>query len=367
MRARGARDARGTRIKEAPPITTLESRNRQFLRDLFSGPFRGHAIVMDPEPIEPQLPGDIICPERPLRDWVDYQLRMCEARTERMEALDDDAVPYVTTHTGTQIFAQAFGCEVHFPEGSMPHAVPLVTTAEEADRLPQPSVYAPPLDRIWEFGEMVHARVGDDVAIRVPDIQSPFDIAALIWRKGDLYVAVYDRRDAVKRLVEKCLRLLTEFLLEWKRRFPNCNLCHCPSVWAPPELGMWLSEDEAGAMSAPMFEEFCLPSLVALSETFGGLFMHCCATADHQYPSFRKIPNLRGLQRLFQQPGARPAIETFSGHTVLVIAGYAEEAVHEMLDMALPDTRFLLNMPPQPLDDARRTYERLRERCPRSS
>ena len=123
---------------------------------------------------------------------------------------------------------------------------------------------------------------------------------------------------------------------------------------------MWLSEDEAGAMSVPMFEEFCLPSLIALSETFGGLSMHCCATADHQYANFR------ALQRLFQEPGARPAIETFSGDTVIVIAGYGEEAVHEMLDLALPDTRFLVNMPAQPLDDARRTYERLRERCPRS-
>ncbi len=106
--------------------------------------------------------------------------------------------------------------------------------------------------------------------------------------------------------------------------------------------------------------------VASLSETFGGLAMHCCATADYQYPSFRKIPSFRGLQRVFQEPGAGPAIEAFSGHTVLVMAWCDEKTVHQMLDMALPDTRFLLNMAAQPLEDARRTYERLRERCPRA-
>ncbi|MEI7902136.1 MAG: hypothetical protein WCK89_17925, partial [bacterium] len=126
--------------------------------------------------------------------------------------------------------------------------------------------------------------------------------------------------DAVKRLVDKCQALLKQFFAEFMREFPNCNLCHCPNAWGPPELGVWLSEDEAGSMSARMFEGFCLPNLNDLSDTFGGLFVHCCATADHQYGGFRKIHHLRGLNRVFQSPGPRPAIQAFSGQTVLTTA-----------------------------------------------
>jgi len=219
----------------------------------------------------------------------------------------------------------------------------------------------------------VRREVGPDVPISVPDIQSPLDTAALIWRKQDLFVAMIENPAAVKRLVGKCLRLLKLFLTEFKREFPECNLCHCPIAWAPPELGCWLAEDEVGSISTRMFEEFSLPALVALSETFGGLFIHCCANADHQYGSFKKIPNLRGLNRVFQAPGPRPAIEAFSGQTVLTMAWIGEETVQAMLDMAQPNTRFLFNMSRAStssteylsLEEAKPLNERLRARCPR--
>jgi len=114
-----------------------------------------------------------------------------------------------------------------------------------------------------------------------------------------------------------------------------------------------------------MFEEFCLPNLVELSERYGGLFVHCCATADHQYGSFKQIPRLRGLNRVFQKPGPGPAIKAFAGQTALMVAWTDEEGVGKMLDLALPESRFIFNMPGQPLDEAKRTLDRLRERCAR--
>lgn len=94
-----------------------------------------------------------------------------------------------------------------------------------------------------------------------------------------------------------------------------------------------------------MFEEFCLPSLIELSQTFGGMFMHCCANADHQYRSFQKIPNLRGLNRVFQYPpGPGPAIRAFAGRTVLVDAWMGEAQFTELLDLAQPASRYLFNL-----------------------
>ncbi|MCS7222701.1 MAG: uroporphyrinogen decarboxylase family protein [Anaerolineae bacterium] len=340
-------------------------RNRRRLAELFAGPFQGHAIIMDPEPRANELQrfGDFTLGLRPLSEWLTYLLRDYEDRLRWHEALDDDSVPYVKLNTGTQLFATAFGCSVHVYEDSPPVALPLVRTAEEADRLKTPSLDAPPLARVFEMAQMVRERVGTEVPISVPDIQSAFDIAAMIWRKEDFYVATKTAPEAVKRLVKKCQALLTCFLDAFIREVGEVNLCHCPYAWAPAELGVWLSEDEAGALSAHMFEEFCLPSLLELSDRYGGLFIHCCATADHQYGNFKKIPNLRGLNRVFQSPGPRPAIEAFSGQTVLIVAWTQEDKVLEMLDMALPDTRFLFNMPGQPLDEAKATLQRLRKRC----
>jgi len=349
-------------------MTQKDLSNRQYLADLFGGPFRGHAIIMDPEydPVD-WSKGDFVTSHLPVSDWVPSIMKQYQARLARHEAVGDDAVPFAGLGTGTELFAAAFGCPVHIFEDDAPCALPLVQTAGEADHLGVPSLESRQMARIFELGHLVRRELGPDVPIGVPDIQSPFDIAALIWRKETLFVAMYDDPDAVKRLVEKCHILLTSFLEEFKRQFPEHNLCHCPYAWAPPELGCWMSEDEAGSMTIDMFEEFCLPVLEQMSDRFGGISLHCCATADHQYGQFKKIPNLRAINRVFQAPGPRPAIEAFSGQTVLAHAWTPEESVNQLLDMALPNTRFLFNMPAQPLEEAKQTYERLRERCPRCS
>jgi len=102
-----------------------------------------------------------------------------------------------------------------------------------------------------------------------------------------------------------------------------------------------------------------------MAQTYGGLFVHCCAAADHQYGAFKSIPHLRGINRVFQDGGPGPAIAAFSGRTVLIQAWMSEEQIRSMLEMARPDTRMLINMGSQPLEEAKRTFERLRERCGR--
>jgi hypothetical protein len=237
--------------------------------------------------------------------------------------------------------------------------------AAEADRLAMPSLDAPTLSRVFELARLLRGELGPDVPISVPDIQSPFDIAALIWNKEDFYLAVVDNPEAVKRLVEKCGELLVKFLVLFAREIGEVNFCHCPYAWAPPRLGCWLSEDEAGCVSPRMFDEFCMPWLVDLSRTFGGLFVHCCANADPHYGSFRRIPNLRGLNRVFQSPGPGPAIEAFAGETVLIQAWSDDDFMARMLDLARPTSRFLFNIDPGPMDVVQARYERLRKRCPK--
>lgn len=341
-------------------MTPAFAKERRFLTDLFAGPFSRHGFIVDAPREAAPFPGDVSCSERPVRDWVPNAVRNFETARSWHEELGDDAVPFGRILTGTETFAAAFGCGVHLFEDSLPAARPLVRTAAEAEALPQPDFTARPLERILEFAQLLVAELGEGIPVGGMDYQSAFDVAALVWNKQDLFLAMMDTPEAVHGLVQKCQVLLEGFTREFLRIVPDANLCHCPMAWAPPELGFWLSEDEAGSLNVAMFEEFCLPSLVELSERWGGLFMHCCATADHQYGNFQKIPNLRGLNRVFQEPGPRPAIEAFSGHTVLMNAWLPEAGVKEFLEMALPETRYLFNIGAADLEEAKGILERVR-------
>ena len=182
--------------------------------------------------------------------------------------------------------------------------------------------------------------------------------------KEDLFLAMVDSPDAVLGLVAKTYAVLTGFLDEFRAAFPHHNVIHCPTAaFAPPELGCSLSEDEAGSLSPAMFERFCLPSLVAMSERYGGMFMHCCAKADAHYPLFASVPRLRGLNRVFQYPpGPGPALAQFAAETVHMVAWRDEAGIAELLDLARPDTRFLFDLGWQPLDSAAACLDRLRTR-----
>ena len=74
--------------------------------------------------------GDYSISNRPVQDWVLYAGLL----------------------TNTGIFAAAFGCELHRHEGSQASAIPLVTTAAEADRLTVPDIWkSPTLMRAFEL------------------------------------------------------------------------------------------------------------------------------------------------------------------------------------------------------------------------
>jgi hypothetical protein len=222
------------------------------------------------------------------------------------------------------------------------------------------------MDKWFEYTRLLREKAGPDIPIGVPDIQSAFDIVALVWDKQEMYMALYDTPDAVHRLVEKCHNLLVKFFRAFIERVPNHHFSHCPYGWAPPELGIWLSEDEVGAMSTAAFDEFCLPSLTRLSNEFNGIFIHCCAQADHQYGGFRKIPKFRGFNRHFDAADLELTVKAFAGHTVLMNAWVSEEQAIRILEASTPESRHMFNFGAMPIEDAKPLYERMRKRCPRS-
>ncbi len=308
----------------------------------------GVAFCLKPVPTRIyDLPhGDYSLSDRPVDEWVSWVVADYERHLALREKAGDDAVPTAVLSTGTHIYAVPFGAPVHTFGDTNPCALPFISTAEEADKLPQPTVEASrTLSRVIELGQKVRDALGPDAYLGPCDMQTGFDTACLLWDKTELYCAMMDpdEQGAVKRLADKCAILFKEFLTILRQEFPRMSPLHCPGIWCPPELGPWMSNDECGAISTETFEEFLLPEMVDLAETFGGIGMHCCADAEHQFASFRKIPNFYGFNRVAARRGHLPLLDTLAGpgSPLHALSWMGDEAIKELVSKAPEGTRFI--------------------------
>ena len=240
--------------------------------------------------------------------WIHYNRQM-----ERLDWVHDDTVPYLWVHTGTEIFAEAFGCEVYRPEHTAPSARPFVRTPGQAARVRVPDIGAGPLATLFEMADELHRRAGNGAVFRLVDIQSPMDIAALIWDKSTFFTAVLEAPDAVRELAHKVQELLCAFLDEWFRRYGADFVAHYPDYYMTH--GITLSADEIGSVSALTFDALFLPELVELSNRYGQIGIHSCANSRHQWESIKKIPDLRLLNLVQPYPVIQEAYCFFANHT----------------------------------------------------
>lgn len=226
-----------------------------------------------------------------VRERIEHKWGWYELLCRQAELIDDDRVPYLGNCAGTEIFAEAFGCKVHRPEKDMPFALPFVRSAAEADRIKVPELSTSSLAYLFDIGDELYRRAGPDTLTQPVDVQSPMDIVALIWDKADLFTAMIETPETVKVLACKVRELLTAFMDEWFGRYGKKLAAHYPEYIMHEGLSM--SVDEVGAVSSDMFQEFFTEELETLADHFGGLGIHCCADARHQWGNFRA---LRGLK-----------------------------------------------------------------------
>jgi hypothetical protein len=237
--------------------------------------------------------------------WMNYEYHL-----RRMDWLDDDTLPCLDMLTGTEIFAEAFGCRILYPQDNNPAPFPLIHNVAEAEALRIPSLDAPPLQRVFEMADELSRRAGPGALFRLVDMQCPLDVAAMMWDKVNFYPALIKSPQAVFNLVGKITDLQFAFLDEWFRRYGREFVAHFPDYYMPQ--GITLSVDEIGAVSGKLFLQYFLPHLNLFSERYGGLGIHCCAHAHHQWEHFKKITGLRLLNISNQGGVVREAYDFFA-------------------------------------------------------
>jgi hypothetical protein len=273
--------------------------------------------------------------ERIERRWAEYEL-MCR----KAALVDDDRIPYLNNATGTEIFAEAFGCRVHRPADNNPFALACVRTAAEADALRVPEVSGSSLTYLFGIADELRRRAGPHALLKPVDIQSPMDIAALIWDKADLFIAMLETPEAVIALADKARQLMVAFFDEWFGRYGKTYVAHYPDYVM--HGGLTLSVDEVGAVNEEMFRTFFRDELVALSRHFGGLGIHCCADARHQWGNFRELPGLKVMNH--NAPPVRPArqylldaVRFYGGKVAQVPVGWTPDGPPESWPSQFPD------------------------------
>ena len=297
-----------------------------------------------------------------VQERIEWAWGMYQDMVRRAAFLKDDRVPYLSNLTGTEIFAEAFGCKVHRPDDTNPFALPFIHTAAEADALRVPELSSSSLAYLFDIADELHRRGGPAAALRLVDIQSPMDIAALIWDKSDLFVAMLETPEAVKALAAKVGELLTAFLDEWFARYGTEYVAHFPDYFMSG--GMTLSEDEIGAVNEDMFDEFFRDELEALSARYGGIGIHCCADARHQWANLKSLPGLRVLN-LCRPPTrteayARDALDFFGNDVLHQHHGWNPQGEPESWPEQVPAScRYVLTLSAEGRDEAVALCDRL--------
>jgi hypothetical protein len=222
--------------------------------------------------------------------FFDYVVHKYNVQMDCLQWLDDDRVPCISAGMGTDNFAHAFGCPVVYPGNNNPFTKPIVFSAAEAAKIKKPKLEDSSLMEIIEYAHKLK-KAAPGALLQLTDVQSPLDIAALIWDKTDFFISLYDEPEAVKDLVAMCCEVLTEFFDLWFKTFGKEFIAHFPDYYMP--YGITLSEDEIGSISSAQFMEFSYPSLCKLSQHFGGrIGIHCCANAKHQWNALKTVPGL---------------------------------------------------------------------------
>jgi hypothetical protein len=222
--------------------------------------------------------------------FFNYILHKYQVQDDCLEWLDDDRIPCISAVMGTDVFAHAFGSPVVYPGNNNPFATPAVFSAAEAAKIKKPELEKSSLMEVMEYGYKLQ-KAAPGAFLQLPDIQSPLDIAALVWEKADFFMALYDEPEAVKDLIAMISDILRDFLELWFRTFGKEFIAHYPDYYMP--YGITLSEDEIGSINNEQFSEFSLPELNKLTEYFGGrIGIHCCANARHQWALLKDIPGL---------------------------------------------------------------------------
>ncbi|MDR1145512.1 MAG: hypothetical protein LBK71_05180 [Verrucomicrobiales bacterium] len=260
----------------------------------------------------------------PTQPRVFYSANSAEISSPRLRALRHwDWTPQRTASPGalalnTCLFPLALGCQSTFLTDGKEWAAPLITDPAQVDALRVPAVWESRAGEVLRDLRAQAAALPPDVLIRQPDVQSPLNVAEMMW-DSSFYLALVEEPAAVHRLLEK----ITDFIIAFVREVhqvlgARCNSVGFPLIWGGPR-GTMIGDDMISLLSPEMHAEFSLPYVNRIADAAGPLYYHSCTWREKYFANIRQVRNVHSYN---WNPGNSddPAliIREFSGRALLV-------------------------------------------------
>ncbi|MDR2572169.1 MAG: hypothetical protein LBD23_17985 [Oscillospiraceae bacterium] len=295
---------------------------------------------------------------------IDWAKRLYEWQIKNVESYEDDSLPFLFPVTGTEIFAEAFGCNVIYPENNMPFALPLVSDSSAATKLKVPKLEDTPLMMLFDIADELRHFAGSDALIRLPDVQCPIDVSALIWDKNDFFLTMIDKPEAIHELAGKIKELQIAFFDEWFKRYGTTFIAHFPNYYM--DGGITMSVDELGCVSPQMFREFFTGEINDLSQRYGGVGIHTCADSIRQWDNLKQIDGLKLLNIHYDKSDIFTAFDLFKDkcaqmHCILDMKTTVHNMTPDEVENRLPQfCKVVIPLEARDLDHAKNLAEKYR-------
>jgi hypothetical protein len=290
-----------------------------------------------------------------------YALDLTQAlRTFRALHQDrDDNVPALSAYLGSYIQATAFGAEEKtFEDGHKYLAGPVIFSPSDIAKMRPLPIASTLLGKQVAVLRHLAENTDNRYLIRCGDIQNPLGVAAMLWDTSDFYISLKEHPQAVHQLLEMITEVTIEYVYQMKTACPKLLPMAWPTIWTPPDRGIYLADDTMALVSPAIYEEFGVQYNNRLSREFGGLMLHSCTTNERYFNSIIKNEGLRSINFAAQYSSDMKKIFQFFGGRVVILPHYVHgdhpqigtlpEFIEKVLDCWTPQTPTIIYVSPKP-------------------
>ena len=215
------------------------------------------------------------------------------------------SVPSIRANMGCGIYPTLFPGvkQALFDDGKMPWVVNHLSY-DEISGMKEKDIQITDEFKIGlEHMEYISEHISGSGAYLFPlDLQDPFAVAHMIY--GDeLFYTMYDDPEFVHHLLDLCCHAINIGMTECLKIMPDSSdiITHYNDVAIPRSRGgLKISVDTATLLGSEHIEEFVVPYMNRVLESFGGGYAHYCGRSDCLFDILLKQEKVYGLN--FGQP-----------------------------------------------------------------
>lgn len=267
-------------------------------------------------------------------------------------------IPRILADFSTVSTAAYWGGKRYKPVGGCVGIKPVIETAVDVGKARPADAAGGDVEKAVRLWRAVSAKLQTD---RLPssfiDIQGPLNTAAMLWKQEEFMIAMISEPDAVHALLEQVTEQLILIIQTMIMKIGLIAGPLWPYIWLPTDIGIGITEDYMPLISPKLYKEFGIPYTRRISEAFGGVFIHCCGTYEHQLENLtRSQINILGVE--FHYPYVKPEalFNAFGSSAVIVpmLGPHGREEFPDMIDFLLhlkekrlPETRLWFLLSPE--------------------